>query len=84
MIRGISLKSREHLERAAQAHNAAMNGLAEGLLERTVERWGLSVRAIDKVLKVARTVADLDGIDAIDAGHVAEALQYRHLDRGLK
>lgn len=57
---------------------------AESLLERTVERWGLSVRAIDKVLKVARTVADLAGADTLGTPQIAEALQYRHLDRGLK
>ncbi len=68
---------------AVRAH-CRLGREAEALLERTVERWGLSVRAIDKVLKVARTVADLEGVDSLDAGHVAEALQYRHLDRGLK
>lgn len=51
------------------------------LLEMAVERLGLSARAYHRVLKVARTVADLDGRDAITTADVAEAIQYRALDR---
>jgi magnesium chelatase family protein len=43
-------------------------------------RLGLSARSYTKVLKVARTVADLDGVDAIETRHVAEAIQYRSRD----
>jgi magnesium chelatase family protein len=50
-------------------------GLA--LLERAAERLGLSARAWHRCLRVARTVADLEGAEAIEAGHVAEALSYR-------
>ncbi|HEY8515244.1 MAG TPA: YifB family Mg chelatase-like AAA ATPase [Candidatus Binatia bacterium] len=53
----------------------------ERLLERAVERLRLSARAYARVLKVARTVADLAGRDAITSEDVAEALQYRMLDR---
>ena len=51
------------------------------LLARAVDQLGLSARAYTRVLRVARTVADLDGADAVVARHVAEAIGYRLLDR---
>ena len=54
---------------------------AESLLRDAVARLGLSARAYHRVLKIARTIADLAGADAVGAEHVAEAIQYRSLDR---
>ena len=52
------------------------------LMEQAVTKLGLSARAHDRVLRVARTIADLAGLTRIEAGHLAEAIQYRGLDRG--
>ena len=56
---------------------------SELLLERAMVKQGLSARAHDRILKVARTVADLTGAETIEPGHIVEAIQYRTLDRTL-
>jgi magnesium chelatase family protein len=56
---------------------------SQKLMEMAIEKLGLSARAYTKVLKVARTIADLDEEEKILSSHVAEAIQYRNLDRKM-
>ncbi|MGA1619572.1 MAG: hypothetical protein ACO37F_13815 [Pirellulales bacterium] len=60
-----------------------LDGPAVELLRAAVSDLGLSARAHDKVLRVARTIADLDEAETISCGHLSEAIQYRLLDRKL-
>ena len=77
--RGKSWNAR--LGSAALASVAPIDTAGHALLERAAARLGLSARAITRVRRVARTIADLEGSAAVRAVHLAETLQYRVLDQ---
>ena len=57
-----------------------LDRLSSSLLEKSVTSLGLSARAYHRILKIARTIADMEESNAIESAHVAEAIQYRRLD----
>ncbi|MGE4284088.1 MAG: YifB family Mg chelatase-like AAA ATPase [Clostridia bacterium] len=73
--------SNAQLQPAQISHYCKLGKEQKNLLKTAFDRLGLSARAYNRILKVARTIADLDESDKIDSIHLAEAIQYRSLDR---
>jgi len=67
-----------HIKKFCQIDEASQK-----LLEMAIDKFGLSARAYTRILKVARTIADLEGQENIEPAHLSEAIQYRSLDRNL-
>lgn len=67
-----------HLKKYCQ-----ITATGQKLLRAAMSRLGLSARAYDRILKVARTIADLESCSNIKESHLSEAIQYRTLDRNL-
>lgn len=65
-----------------QTRYCALTPEAIAILKRAMEKNDMSARAYDRILKVARTIADLDGVENIGSQHISEAVNYRSLDRG--
>ncbi|OYT72171.1 MAG: magnesium chelatase [Chloracidobacterium sp. CP2_5A] len=70
-----------HMTPRAIRRHCKLDGTSARLLETAMERLGLSARAYDRILKVSRTIADLEDAADVAPHHVAEAIQYRSLDR---
>lgn len=62
------------------ARFCALDDAGDALMSQAFDRMGLSARSHDRILRVARTIADLDGAEAIAPDHLAEAIQYRNTD----
>jgi len=76
-----SIKSNGEMNSRHMRRYCELDKPCRSLLDQALEKLGLSARAYDRILKVARTVADLDSAESIGAGHLAEAIQYRALDK---
>jgi magnesium chelatase family protein len=63
--------------------HCAIDSTLGDMLQHAMEQLALSARAYDRILKVARTIADLAGVERIASPHLLEAIQYRSLDRNV-
>jgi magnesium chelatase family protein len=76
-----SMQSNAEMTSRAMRRHCELDALSRQILDQALTHLGLSVRAHDRVLKVARTIADLAGSERIQSAHIAEAVNYRALDR---
>lgn len=82
-LKGLKIHANSQMSGRALRRFCSVDGRGAELMEKAVSKLALSARAYDRILKVARTIADLGGKEAIEAGHLAEAIQYRSLDRNI-
>jgi magnesium chelatase family protein len=80
-FQGTPVKCNAEMTARLLRKHCALDARSKKLLETAVEKLGLSARAYDRILKVARTIADLADAETISPPHLAEAIQYRALDR---
>ena len=80
-LRGTKANCNAQMNAAMTREFCKASDSAMKMLQIAFDRLGLSARAYDKILRVARTIADLDNSKTIEASHIAEAIQYRSLDR---
>jgi magnesium chelatase family protein len=83
-LRAAGLFSNAQMRAALIKKHCRLDNQSMSFLERAVDKLGLSARAYHRILKIARTIADLEGSADIQSSHVAEAIQYRTLDRRIE
>ncbi len=80
---GTKTRANAHMSHRQIRTHCVLDAAGMNLLKASMAELGLSARAHDKILRVARTIADLDAAESIGAAHVSEAINYRMLDRSL-
>ena len=80
-FKGTKTKCNAHIEAAMFEDVCVMDDKANRMLKAAFDKLGMTARAYDRIMKVARTIADLDDSEIIRAPHISEAIQYRSLDR---
>jgi magnesium chelatase family protein len=80
---GTRITSNARMTHAQIRRHCAIDSTLGDLLQQAMEQLSLSARAYDRILKVARTIADLSGSERIESNHLLEAIQYRSLDRAV-
>ena len=81
--KGLDFDTNSNIPPKYMAEFCKVTAKASKVLERVFKNLNLSARSYDKVLKVARTIADLDGAEMINEIHILEAVQYRDMDRRI-
>jgi magnesium chelatase family protein len=82
-FQGSGIHNNAQMTPALMRDHCRLDETAQALLQGAMEKFGLSARAYDRILKVAMTLADLDESADLASRHVAEAIQYRNLDRSV-
>ena len=77
---GTNITCNAQMEPAMVGEFCRLDAAGEKILQGAFDRLGLTARSHDRLLRVARTIADLEGCEDIEAGHLAEAIQYRNTD----
>jgi magnesium chelatase family protein len=80
---GTKISTNARMTHAQIRKHCAIDSILGDLLQQAMEQLHLSARAYDRILKVARTIADLAGAERIESPHLLEAIQYRSLDRAV-
>lgn len=79
--KGTNITCNARLDSASLQKYCVLTADADRIMRTAFENLGMSARAYDRILKIARTIADLDGKEKIGAGHISQAIQFRSLDR---
>ena len=82
-FKGDGIFCNAHMSPKQIKKHCAIDEAGQRLLETAINKFALSARAYDRILKVSRTIADLEGVPDIRPEHISEAIQYRSLDRGI-